>query len=68
MASKGQAWTRHCAPAAPAFTRPSLPSQFLLCVTLGAGGGGSGYFRGRGTQATRPHTVFPNLHMPFLET
>ena len=26
--SKGQVWTRHCAPAAPAFTRPSLPSQF----------------------------------------
>ena len=26
-ASKGQAWARHCAPAAPAFTRPSLHSH-----------------------------------------
>ena len=32
-ASKGQVWTRHCAPAAPAFTQPSLPSQFLACAT-----------------------------------
>ena len=27
--SKGQVWARNCAPAAPACTRPSLPSQFL---------------------------------------
>jgi len=29
-AAKGQVWTRHLAPAAPA-SRPSLPSQFHLC-------------------------------------
>ena len=33
-ASKGQVWTRHLAPAAPAFTRPSLPSQCIACSTL----------------------------------
>ena len=32
-ASKGQVWTRRCAPAAPAFTRPSSPSQFIACST-----------------------------------
>jgi hypothetical protein len=32
-ASKGQVWTRHLAPAMPAFTRPSLPSQFIACLT-----------------------------------
>ena len=31
--SKGQVWPRHCAPAAPAFTRPSSPSQFLARAT-----------------------------------
>ena len=31
-ASKGQVWTRYLAPAAPAFTRPSLPSQFIACL------------------------------------
>ena len=30
-ASKGQVWTRHLAPAAPAFPRPSSPSQFIAC-------------------------------------
>ena len=29
--SKGQAWTRHLAPAAPAFPRPSSPAQ-CICV------------------------------------
>ena len=28
---KGQVWTRHYAPAAPASTRPSSPSQFHFC-------------------------------------
>ena len=32
-ASKGQVWTRHLAPATPAFTWPSLPSQFTTCST-----------------------------------
>ena len=32
-APKGQVWTRHFAPAAPAFKQPSLPSQFLAYVT-----------------------------------
>ena len=32
-ASKGQVWTRRCAPAAPAFTRLSLPSRFCSCAT-----------------------------------
>ena len=32
-ASKGQVWTRHCAPAAPAFTQPSSPSQYIACST-----------------------------------
>ena len=27
-----QVWTRHCAPAAPAFPRPLLPSQFIACL------------------------------------
>ena len=27
-ASKGRVWTRHLAPAAPAFTRPSSPHHF----------------------------------------
>ena len=31
--SKGQVWTPHCAPAAPAFTRPSSPSQFVAYPT-----------------------------------
>ena len=31
--SKGQVWTHHLAPAAPAFTRPSSPSQFIACST-----------------------------------
>ena len=31
-ASKGQGWTRHTAPAAPAFTWPSLPFQFHFCA------------------------------------
>ena len=30
---KGQVWTRHLAPAVPAFPRPSLPSQFIACPT-----------------------------------
>ena len=30
-ASKGQVCIRHCAPAAPAFARPSLQSQFIPC-------------------------------------
>ena len=29
-ASKGQVWPRHSAPAAPAFTRPSSPSQSIV--------------------------------------
>ena len=29
----GQVWTRHCAPAVPASTWPSLPSQFHSCAT-----------------------------------
>ena len=33
MASKGQVWNRHCAPAAPAFTRPSLASRFNASLT-----------------------------------
>ena len=33
-ASKGQVLTRHLAPAAPAFTRPSSPSQCCACSTL----------------------------------
>ena len=32
-ASKGQVWTRHLAPATPAFTQPSLPSHFIACLT-----------------------------------
>ena len=32
-ASIGQVWTRHLAPAVPAFTRPSLPPQFTACST-----------------------------------
>ena len=31
QASKGQLWTRHCAPAAPAFTPPSSPSRSIAC-------------------------------------
>ena len=32
-ALKGQAWTRHFAPATPAFARPSSPSQFTTCAS-----------------------------------
>ena len=34
LASKGQVWIRHLAPAAPAFTRPSLPFQFQSVQVL----------------------------------
>ena len=33
-ASKGHVWSRHLAPAAPAFTRPSSPSRCFACSTL----------------------------------
>ena len=31
---KGQVWIPHCAAAAPAFTRPSSPSQFIVCSMI----------------------------------
>ena len=33
QASKGQVWIRHFAPATPAFTQPSSPSQYIACST-----------------------------------
>ena len=50
QASKGQVWTRHCAPAAAAFAQPSLPSQFPACVTASNCSIGSECWLGQGTR------------------
>ena len=42
-ASKGQVWTRHSAPPAPAFPRPSSPSQFHSCLMWRGPGHGTGF-------------------------
>ena len=42
--SKGQAWTSDCTLATPAFTRPSLRSQFLAYATAKNYSIGSEYF------------------------